>query len=62
MILGELLDKYTDHGLEQLKLPDVLKVPPLAAHGNPSEIAQFFGGPEELREAVDELQSLLYAA
>ena len=62
VILGELLDKYTDHGLEQLKLPDVLKVPPLAAHGNPSEIAQFFGGPEELREAVDELQSLLYAA
>lgn len=61
-ILDELLDKYAEHGLEQLKLPDVLKVPPLSAHGNPSEIALAFGGPDELRRAVDELQRLLYAA
>jgi type I restriction enzyme R subunit len=61
-ILGELLDKYAEYGLEQLRLPDALKVPPLSSHGNPSEIARAFGGPEELRRAVDELQSLLYAA
>ncbi len=61
-ILAELLDKYAEHGLEQLKLPDVLKVAPLSGHGNPSEIAQKFGGPDELRRALDELERLLYAA
>jgi type I restriction enzyme, R subunit len=61
-ILCELLDKYAEHGLDQLKLPDVLKVPPLSAHGNPSEIAQTFGGPQELRAALDEMERLLYAA
>ena len=61
-ILDELLDKYAEHGLEQLRLPDVLKIPPLSAHGNPSEISQLFGGAKQLRYAVDELQRLLYAA
>jgi len=61
-ILGELLDKYAEHGLDQLKLPDVLKLPPLSDHGNASEIARMFGGPERLRQAVDELERLLYAA
>jgi len=61
-ILAELLEKYAEHGLEELKLPDVLKVPPISERGNPSEIARAFGGPEALREAVDELQALLYAA
>jgi type I restriction enzyme R subunit len=61
-VLRELVEKYAEHGLEQLKLPDVLKVPPIAQHGNPSEIARVFGGPEELRRAIDELQTLLYAA
>lgn len=61
-ILSELLEKYTEHGPEQLRLPDALKVLPLSDHGNPSEIARAFGGPNELREAVEELQTLLYAA
>jgi type I restriction enzyme R subunit len=61
-ILSELLEKYAEHGLEQLKLPDVLKLPPISEHGNPSEIARKFGGAEQLRGAVNELQTLLYAA
>lgn len=61
-ILQELVDKYAEHGLEQLRLPDVLKLAPLSARGNPSEIATFFGGAEQLREAVDELETLIYAA
>ena len=61
-ILHELVDKYTDYGLEQLRLPDVLKIPPTSAHGNPREIASIFGGPEQLRQAVDQLEELLYAA
>ncbi len=61
-VLKDLLDKYADHGTAQFVIPDVLKVPPLSIHGNVMEIAGFFGGPERLREAVNRLQVLLYAA
>lgn len=61
-ILYELLDKYAEHGTAQFVLPEVLKVPPISERGNVIEIAQMFGGGEKLREAVNKLQSLLYAA
>ena len=61
-ILNELLDKYTDYGTAQFIIPDVLKIPPISQHGNVMEIAGFFGGSEKLREAVNQLQTLLYAA
>lgn len=61
-ILGQLLEKYAKHGTAQFVIPDVLKVPPISERGNVIEIAQLFGGPEKLKEAVDELQALLYAA
>ena len=50
-----LVDKYAEHGLDQLRLPDVLKLPPLSSHGNPSEIATHLAG-HKLRQAVDELR------
>jgi type I restriction enzyme R subunit len=62
IILNELLDKYADHGTAQFVIPEVLKVSPISQHGNVAEIAGFFGGPEKLREAVNQLQALLYAA
>jgi type I restriction enzyme R subunit len=61
-ILGDLLEKYAEHGTAQFLIPDVLKVPPISERGNVMEIAGYFGGPEKLKEAVDELQTLLYAA
>lgn len=61
-ILNELLDKYTEHGTAQFVIPDVLKVPPISKRGNVIEIAKFFGGPDKLRIAVNQLQTLLYAA
>jgi type I restriction enzyme R subunit len=61
-ILNELLDKYTDHGAAQFVLPDVLEVPPINRHGNILEIARLFGSEEQLREAIQKLQNLLYAA
>ncbi len=59
-ILDELLEKYAEHGDAQFLLPDVLKVPPISTHGQPAEIIKLFGGPEPLRQAVTELQGLLY--
>lgn len=61
-ILDELIDKYADHGVDQLDDLRILEVPPLSERGTPVEIAKHFGGANELREAVDELQELLYAA
>lgn len=59
-ILGELLDKYAEHGTAQFVIPDVLKVPPISEHGNVIEISRHFGGGEALRHAVHQLQALLY--
>lgn len=61
-ILDALLEKYTEHGTAQFVIPEALKVPPISTHGNVLEIAKFFGGPDRLREAVQQLQTLLYAA
>ena len=46
----------------QFLAPDVLKISRISAHGNVLEIANMFGGSEEMREAVNQLQTLLYAA
>jgi type I restriction enzyme R subunit len=61
-VLNELLEKYVEFGTAQFQIPDILKVPPLSQHGNVIEIAELFGGTEQLRAAVGELQQLLYAA
>jgi type I restriction enzyme, R subunit len=59
-ILDELLEKYALHGDAQFVLPDILGVPPISAHGRPGEIIRLFGGPDQLRQAVNDLQGLLY--
>jgi len=61
-ILSDLLEKYAEHGLAQFKIPEVLKVPPISDRGNVVEISQFFGGADKLRQAIRQLQALLYAA
>ncbi len=61
-VLEDLLEKYAQHGEAQFELPDTLMLPPISARGTLSEITGFFGGPENLRSAVNELQALLYAS
>lgn len=61
-ILNEILDKYIEHGTAQFKIPDILKIEPISTHGNVMEISKKFGGTEHLREALYEMQNLLYAA
>ncbi|MEX2175876.1 MAG: DEAD/DEAH box helicase family protein [Pirellulaceae bacterium] len=61
-VLEELLEKYAEHGDAQFVLPDVLKVPPISAHGQIGDIIRLFGGADQLRIAVSELQAHLYAA
>ena len=59
-VLNDLLDKYTDFGMTQFIIPDILKVPPISGRGSITEIAASFSGPQKLREAVITLQQLIY--
>ncbi len=60
LVLEEILAKYVEHGVAQFKVPEILKIPPISGHGNVIEISQAFGGPEQLREALSQMQALLY--
>jgi type I restriction enzyme R subunit len=59
-VLNEILDKYIEHGVAQFKMPDILKVDPISSHGNVMEIAALFKGPEKLKDALEQLQNMLY--
>ncbi len=61
-VLDELVEKYAEYGTAEFVLPGALQVPPISDRGNVIEIARLFGGGEKLREAVNQLQTLLYAA
>lgn len=61
-VLEELLQKYAHHGITQLDDLKVLQVPPISALGSPTEIAGRFGSSDELRNAIAELQRLVYVA
>ena len=61
-VMTALLDKYSQHGIDELKIPGALNVPPISDYGNAAEIAKSFGGEVQLREAVDKLQRLIYKA
>jgi type I restriction enzyme R subunit len=60
-ILHEILDKYTEYGFFELENLNVLKIPPISSHGNVIEIADAFGGINQLKAAIAELQNLVYA-
>jgi type I restriction enzyme R subunit len=61
-VLALLLEKYEQHGTAQFVLPDVLQLPPINGFGNVMEIAELFGGADQLRNVVNEIQAGLYAA
>lgn len=62
-ILEILLDKYAEHGLEEFNVPTTFKAnKEFHKYGNVAEIAQRFGGVQQLREAIKQLQTQLYSA
>lgn len=54
--------EYAAQGAAQFVLPDALYISPISDHGKPGEIIRYFGGALQLRQAVTDLQNLLYAA
>lgn len=62
-ILDILLDKYAEKGVEEFNVRTTFKANrEFDNYGNVIEIAERFGGVQELRDAVNQLQSLLYSA
>ena len=61
-VLTEMLAKYIEYGTAQFQIPEILKVPPISERGTVPQIAAFFGGAEQMRAAVNEMQALLYAS
>jgi type I restriction enzyme R subunit len=60
-VLGILLDKYADQGLETIEKIDVLRLDPFTQIGTPIEIVKSFGGRDNYLEAVQKLETALYA-
>jgi type I restriction enzyme R subunit len=60
-VLEILLDKYADQGLETIEKIDVLKLDPFTQIGTPIEIVKSFGGRDKYLEAVQKLETALYA-
>jgi type I restriction enzyme R subunit len=59
-VLGILLDKYADQGLETIERIDVLRLDPFTKIGTPIEIVRGFGGRERYLDAVHKLEKALY--
>ena len=61
-MLNVILDKYITGEAEDISNPELLRVPPLSERGTFIELAKPFGGGQEVRKALKELQQLLYSA
>ncbi len=60
-VLEALLDKYADQGIETVKDMQILQLNPFDEIGTTAEIMDSFGGVEQYREAVNELENAIYA-
>jgi type I restriction enzyme R subunit len=61
-VLNEMLDKYVEYGEAQFQIPAALKLPPISDRGTVPQIIALFGSAEKLRDAVQQMQTYLYAS
>lgn len=59
-VIEALLDKYAELGVYQIESTEILKQAPFTEFGKPSRVAQLFGGNEQYRQAIKELEAELY--
>lgn len=60
-VLEAILDKYADQGPEAIEAMTILKVQPLNQMGTPLELVKAFGGKSAYEQAIQELETELYA-
>lgn len=58
-VLQMIIDKYIDFGLNQIR-PDIISVDPFTQQGNTIEIVNEFGGFDQFKKAIEEIQTVLY--
>ena len=58
-VLQMILEKYVDFGLNQIR-PDIISAEPIRREGNEIEIVNAFGGIDKYKQAIEQLQTLLY--
>jgi type I restriction enzyme R subunit len=61
-VLEALLDKYADEGIAQIEQTQILTISPFSELGTPIEIIRSFGGLNQYRQAVHDLEQALYSA
>ena len=61
-VLTQMLEKYVEYGTAQFQIPEVLYVTPFSDRRSVSEIVALFGGADQMRTAVNDMQTLLYAS
>ncbi|MDY6825504.1 MAG: DEAD/DEAH box helicase family protein [Thermodesulfobacteriota bacterium] len=59
-VINALLDKYADEGIENIEDIDVLRLQPINTYGTMVEIIDSFGGKDQYKQAIKELESHLY--
>ena len=59
-VLKMILYKYVDFGLNQIR-PDIISAEPIRQEGNEIEIVNEFGGIDKYKQAIEQLQALLYS-
>jgi type I restriction enzyme R subunit len=61
-VLDALLDKFADHGIQNIEDAKILELPPFDQFGSKTQIRRkIFGGIEQYKEAVREIEQALYA-
>ncbi|HZM09490.1 MAG TPA: DEAD/DEAH box helicase family protein [Candidatus Limnocylindrales bacterium] len=61
-VLTQMLEKYVEYGTAQFQIPEVLYVTPFSDRRSVSEIVALFGRADQMRTAVNDMQTLLYAS
>lgn len=59
-VLNALLDRYAEHGVDEITSPEVVHLPPLSGLGSPRQIERAMGKGRGLRESVAEVQTWIY--
>lgn len=62
-VLDALLDKFSDHGVQDIEDPKILELPPFDRIGSRTQIRRgIFGGVDDYAEAVKALEAAIYDA
>lgn len=59
-ILNLIIEKYIEFGPNQIR-PDIISVSPISERGNSYEIVQEFGGIDQFKKIIEQIQTLLYS-